>query len=67
MPNPTDYNTYTGLPTTAGDAGTVINPIYPLWMYHPILPAQIVNDSAEQGMLTAADSKWTPVNPNPTT
>jgi len=40
---------------------------FPRWMYHPTLPAQVVNDPQSAAALVASDSQWTPNDPNPTT
>lgn len=61
--NPTDYNTYcppeqATIPSTSG--------IYPLWMYHPTKPAQIVPDQATQQALLASDPLWSTTDPNAT-
>jgi hypothetical protein len=67
MPNlPTDYNGYLGPPIGSG-FGLPIQTGYPLWVYHPILPAQIVNDPNAQAALVASDGRWATTDPNATT
>ena len=63
---PTDYNSYCGPPIGSGD-GLPIQSGYPLWMYHPVLAAQIVNDGNAQAALVASDPRWQMTDPNATT
>lgn len=57
-----DASTYRGPPRREAHG-----PTFPLWMFHPILPAQIVSSLAQQTTLIDSDPRWSsiPSSTNP--